>query len=814
MNTNYTNSTRILRTTMTLQRKLLVLVVLLSIPLLTKGQTNELKRHYVPFDVQLKATATAKSTNQVVTETISQQGATWLRLFFKDVNLGKESTLTITSTLDGASQTLTAESIKTWKNTSAYFNGDQITITLTVAAGETNIRASIKELGVGDPDPTSKSQCGSVDNRVDSADDAIGRIVPVGCTGWIISTGKYVTAGHCVGSRAQVLEFNVPKSNPDRSIIHPGPEDQYPIDSYVSPYPSIPSQANDWAVFEAGPNSQTGLTAFQAQGKAFEVTQDDPGSDITITGYGVDSGIDNQTQQTHTGPTASYTDTFVRYVTDTEGGNSGSPIIDTATGKAVGVHAYGGCSTNGSGSNSGERATISDFWIAMGYGTPPPPPTEDCVGNVSSFPLSESFENTLGAWTQSTIDDINWTIDANGTPSSNTGPSSAAAGNYYVYVEASGNGSGYPDKSAILNSPCLDFSGVTEPSVSFKYHMYGSAINELVVEARTNNTGDWATVFSRSGDQGNSWNAAAIPLTSYAGVSSVQLRFRVTTGSGSGGWQSDIAIDEVTISDGDNTPPPPPVCDSLDFNDFSINSFANQDAAGNYSIGSGGAAISMANNTWKFIPLNYTVTPNTVIEFDFSSTSQGEIHGIAFENDNSLSSSRVFKVHGTQSYGIRNYDDYAGGTKKYTIAVGNFYTGTMDRLVFINDNDSGSGNTSTFSNVKIYEGTCGALLSAENAIADLESKTPIMGTEDEFSAIQVKIAPNPTRGAFTIQVSNYNKDIQGTIYNVLGKRVRVLSLQKGNNAVSSSAFGLNPGIYLIKFTGPDVELGTQKLIVN
>ena len=30
----------------------------------------------------------------------------------------------------------------------------------------------------------------------------------------------------------------------------------------------------------------------------------------------------------------------------------------------------------------------------------------------------------------------------------------------------------------------------------------------------------------------------------------------------------------------------------------------------------------------------------------------------------------------------------------------------MDRLVFINDNDAGSGNNSTFANVKIYETSC------------------------------------------------------------------------------------------------------------
>lgn len=81
--------------------------------------------------------------------------------------------------------------------------------------------------------------------------------------------------------------------------------------------------------------------------------------------------------------------------------------------------------------------------------------TSDCVNGVSTFPYTESFEGNLGAWSQSSSDDIDWSINSNGTPSGNTGPSSATNGNSYIFVEASGDGTGYPNKQAILNSPCL-----------------------------------------------------------------------------------------------------------------------------------------------------------------------------------------------------------------------------------------------------------------------------------------------------------------------------------------------------------------------
>ncbi len=45
---------------------------------------------------------------------------------------------------------------------------------------------------------------------------------------------------------------------------------------------------------------------------------------------------------------------------------------------------------------------------------------------------------------------------------------------------------------------------------------------------------------------------------------------------------------------------------------------------------------------------------------DFQSTAQGEIHGIGFDVDDTLSAGSCFKLYGTQAWGIRDYDNYAG----------------------------------------------------------------------------------------------------------------------------------------------------------
>ncbi len=145
--------------------------------------------------------------------------------------------------------------------------------------------------------------------------------------------------------------------------------------------------------------------------------------------------------------------------------------------------------------------------------------------------------------------------------------------------------------------------------------------------------------------------------------------------------------------------------DCFDFSSLTIDSYSNQDRVGTYSIVENGAGIYLQDNTWKRTIETYAITPNTVIEFEFESSSQGEIHGIGFDENNSLSSSRIFQVYGTQNWGIGAFDTYSGsGRVTMQIPVGQYYTGNSMHLIVVNDKDSGSqGNNSTFRNVRVFE---------------------------------------------------------------------------------------------------------------
>ncbi len=145
--------------------------------------------------------------------------------------------------------------------------------------------------------------------------------------------------------------------------------------------------------------------------------------------------------------------------------------------------------------------------------------------------------------------------------------------------------------------------------------------------------------------------------------------------------------------------------DCVDFGSLAITSYSKQDKVGTYAVVEDGAGLYVQDNTWKRTTQTYTITPNTVIEFEFESTSQGEIHGIGFDENNSHSSNRVFRVYGTQSWGIGAFDTYPGsGRMTMQIPVGQYYTGNSMYLVFVNDKDKGGGgNNSTFSNIRIFE---------------------------------------------------------------------------------------------------------------
>lgn len=392
------------KSTSSLFTRFLLLFVLIcmivSIPV--SAQMQEIPLHRETYKLSSDAHSGDQSGDKLVfSAVVEASGAPWLSIHFGAFNLGKNSYIIMTSQYDNKWQKHNQLTLTQWYNYSAFFNGDAVKIELYAAPGDQNISFTIDELVVGDWFVPTDSQCGPTDDRIPSNDPAVGRIVSIGCTGWIIPNGSIVTAGHCLdATTANILEFNIPLSSSGGTINHPGPEDQYSIDQSSRVFVNG-GIGNDFGVCKVFANPVTGLMPKEKQDAYFTLVQDLGPATIRITGCGVDDGTANQTLQTHSGPNAGSSGTTMRYVVDTEGGNSGSPVIDESTHFALGVHTHGGCTTSG-GNNSGTSFFHTDFWEAVEFGS------GGCGIEVASNPVPSNSSTDISTelaslqWTNGT----------------------------------------------------------------------------------------------------------------------------------------------------------------------------------------------------------------------------------------------------------------------------------------------------------------------------------------------------------------------------------------------------------------------------
>jgi hypothetical protein len=146
--------------------------------------------------------------------------------------------------------------------------------------------------------------------------------------------------------------------------------------------------------------------------------------------------------------------------------------------------------------------------------------------------------------------------------------------------------------------------------------------------------------------------------------------------------------------------------DAINFFSYPIASYGGSQDQGNAQISLSGEEVYLDNNAWKRILYNYSITSNTVLEFDFKSTQEGDIHGIGFDTDDNPSYHYIFQVYGTEIQGVQGWHDYPGdgSYKTYRIPIGQFWTGNRSRLFFIMDDDiNPKDGNSSFRNIRVYE---------------------------------------------------------------------------------------------------------------
>ncbi len=458
------------------------------------------------------------------------------------------------------------------------------------------------------------------------------------------------------------------------------------------------------------------------------------------------------------------------------------------------------------GAGSAAEIAVTEAWCAVGVGTSCGG-TNSCASTVTTYPYFESFENTLGLWTQGSGDDFDWTVYSGSTPSTATGPSSAAVGTYYVYMESS-----YPNnpyKEAVLNSPCFDLSSVTCPKVKFKYNMYGSTMGKLGLFVSTDNGVTWNVLWTKSGNQGNSWHTAYVDLAAYAG-STVMLKFHGITGNG---YRSDMAIDGFAIADGCNC------LSSFPYYEDFENTFGlwTQDAGDDFDWAlrtggtpSSGTGPSSANTGSYYIyvessnpnyPYKTAIVNSPCIDLTgmnyakckfsyhmYGGFNMGKLYFDA-SIDGGVTWNNIWAKSGNQGNqwhtAFIDLGAYAGNmlTLRFRGTTGNTWQGDMAV-------DGFALNAATFAGITGFAG--------ENHVETTQSKTQL---EDDFTNDEVSIYPNPVHERLNIEfLGEVLSDFR--IINMVGETI--LKGKVAENGIDVSS--LEKGLYLIEFSNIDKRL--------
>ncbi|WP_417392940.1 anti-sigma factor family protein [Gimesia sp.] len=156
---------------------------------------------------------------------------------------------------------------------------------------------------------------------------------------------------------------------------------------------------------------------------------------------------------------------------------------------------------------------------------------------------------------------------------------------------------------------------------------------------------------------------------------------------------------------------PPGDIPALNFAAHKIEPYSFQDGQyelpTHYQLIEQGKGIRLWGNAWKTLEVNTEITPNTVIEFDFRSLHEGQIHGFGFDKDKTYNKgNQVFQIYGYEAWSHigQQFNTYTGtGWKRFRIRVGRYLTGNYRYLHFIADEDVIARAESQFRNVRIYE---------------------------------------------------------------------------------------------------------------
>ncbi len=391
------------------------------------------------------------------------------------------------------------------------------------------------------------------------------------------------------------------------------------------------------------------------------------------------------------------------YFCDTEGGSSGSPVLALDTHQVVALHHFGGCT------NSGARADrfypLIDQWVGLedpnGGPTPTPSPTPN---PIVCAPGAINLENTQDYSSASTGQVF---VDANGC-------TAYLSGNIWQLTNQGFN----IDANSVVE---FDFAtNGTAEIVGVGFDEDAEASADRVFQLGGSQV-DWGiTNFSYTGN--GELQSFSIPVGEF--YTGAGMGFVIANDKDEGAPDNEVIVSNVIISSVTPPTPPPtptpspspspaptatptplPIACIDGAVDFSNTGDYSSSSTGEIFVDANGCTAYLSGNIWRITNERFTITENTVIEFEFASNGLGEIQGVGLDEDADASADRIFRLAGTQDWGLSNFTYSGNGElQSFSIPVGDFFTGESFGFVLANDKDDGvENNRVTVSNLVIRE---------------------------------------------------------------------------------------------------------------
>ena len=426
-----------------------------------------------------------------------------------------------------------------------------------------------------------------------------------------------------------------------------------------------------------------------------------------------------------------------------------------------------------------------------------------------SFSADNSIIGNCWTGTPEVNQGYSFRVRSGSTGSSSTGPLADSTGGNYTYAEASAGSSG---DTALLESPLVDISSLSNPELTFAYHFYGSDIDRMYIQigqggSYTNVDTIIGQVQSSSSD---AWLGININLSAYASQT-ITVRFMAIS---AGCCSGDLALDAFSIDEAGAVACPIPSalsssaanCDTLTINWTTV--------TGGSIIQYGPAGFTPGTGSFTGVvtpPFNLSgLALNTDYDIWVADTCQGDTS--AFAGPITVKTDSVGPVLASFTANV--------GTPGATSASVSFDASASTNAVSYNW-DFGNGNTASGLNVTedyTSDNVYNVTLSVTDRCGNTDDTTiavTIMGISlaEQTLAEGMELYPNPNRGTFTLHTPDANESLRVSIADAAGRKVYARENLEASKDYRIELQNMSPGVYNLTLENSELR-ATRRIIIR